>query len=54
MVYVDKSGLVTLFTDLLNSAQIRMLWSSTFHTANVLVEAGDIARARRLLKRGKM
>lgn len=54
LIELDKFGLVTLFSDLLTSAQIKMLYSSTFHTANILVEGDDIARARRLLKRGKM
>jgi hypothetical protein len=53
-MHADKSGLVTLFSNLLDSAQIKMLYSSTFHTANVLVEAADVSRARRLLKKGEM
>lgn len=52
--FTDKSGLVTRFSDLLESANIKMLYSSTFHTANILVESGDVLRAKRLLKRGKM
>lgn len=48
--HMDKSGLVTRFSDLLNSASIRMLYSSTFHTANILVETKDIHRAKRLLQ----
>lgn len=47
---MDKSGLVTNFSDLLNSGSIRMLYSSTFHTANILVEARDVHLARRLLQ----
>ncbi|WVW85011.1 hypothetical protein I302_107047 [Kwoniella bestiolae CBS 10118] len=55
--HLDKSGLVTRFSDLLTSPSstrsrpIRMLYSSTFHTANILVEAGDVKRAKRLLER---
>jgi hypothetical protein len=45
----DKSGLVTRFSTLLQQANIRMLYSSTFHTANILVEAKDVRAARRLL-----
>lgn len=48
--HMDKSGLVTLFSDLLDKGSIRMLYSSTFNTANILVEAGDVHRARRLLQ----
>ena len=48
--HMDKSGLVTNFSDLLNSGSIRMLYSSTFHTANILVEARDVHLARRLLQ----
>ena len=47
--HLDKSGLVTLFSDLLNSQNIRMLYSSTFHTANILVEARDVSKAKKLL-----
>ena len=50
MYHMDKSGLVTLFSDLLDKGSIRMLYSSTFNTANILVEAGDVHRARRLLQ----
>ncbi|WRT68067.1 uncharacterized protein IL334_005042 [Kwoniella shivajii] len=51
--HLDKSGLVTRFSDLLTSSSkpIRMLYSSTFHTANILVEARDIKKAKRLLER---
>ena len=49
LIAADKSGLVTLFSNLLNSANIRMLYSSTFHTANILVDAGDVRRAKKLL-----
>lgn len=48
--HLEKSGLVTTFSNLLNSARIKMLYSSTFHTANILVEARDVHRARRLLQ----
>ncbi|RXK35772.1 hypothetical protein M231_06958 [Tremella mesenterica] len=50
--HMDKSGLVTRFSSLLNTAQIKMLYSSTMHTANVLVEARDVRRAKSLLERG--
>ncbi|OCF75343.1 hypothetical protein I204_04198 [Kwoniella mangroviensis CBS 8886] len=61
--HLDKSGLVTRFSELLSSSStngarngsrsrpIRMLYSSTFHTANLLVEARDVKRAKRLLER---
>ncbi|WVO17240.1 hypothetical protein L204_104932 [Cryptococcus depauperatus] len=51
--HLDKSGLVTRFSSLLASSvtPIRMLYSSTFHTANVLVESRDVKRAKRLLER---
>ncbi|KAK8858867.1 hypothetical protein IAR55_003098 [Kwoniella newhampshirensis] len=51
--HLDKSGLVTRFSDLLTSTThpIRMLYSSTFHTANILVEARDVKKAKRLLER---
>ena len=49
--FTDKSGLVMLFSDLLNTAYIKMLYSSTFHTANILVDAADVKRAKRLLSR---
>ena len=48
--HMDKSGLVTLFSDLLDKYSIRMLYSSTFNTANILVEAVDVYRARRVLQ----
>ena len=48
--HMDKSGLVTTFSNLLNTGRIKMLYSSTFHTANILVEARDVHRARRLLE----
>jgi hypothetical protein len=48
---VDKSGLVMRFSTLLESDNIRMLYSSTFHTANILVEARDVRRAKRLLQK---
>lgn len=48
--HLDKSGLVTRFSELLDSSSIRMLYSSTFHTANILVEARDVHLARRLLQ----
>lgn len=47
---VDKSGLVTTFSDILHSHRVRMLYSSTFHTANILVEASDVERAKFLLE----
>ncbi|ORX37131.1 hypothetical protein BD324DRAFT_650742 [Kockovaella imperatae] len=50
--HMDKSGLVTLFSNLLNAANIRMLYSSTFHTANILVDATDVKRAKQLLGGG--
>jgi hypothetical protein len=46
---MDKSGLVTRFSDLLDRGSIRMLYSSTYHTANILVEAKDVHRAKKLL-----
>ncbi|WWC96468.1 hypothetical protein V866_003336 [Kwoniella sp. B9012] len=59
--HLDKSGLVTRFSELLSSSSsngirngsqpIRMLYSSTFHTANILVETRDVKRAKRLLER---
>ncbi|WVQ65411.1 uncharacterized protein L199_003587 [Kwoniella botswanensis] len=61
--HLHKSGLVTRFSELLSSSSsngirngsrsqpIRMLYSSTFHTANILVEARDVKRAKRLLER---
>ncbi|WWC71054.1 uncharacterized protein I206_105007 [Kwoniella pini CBS 10737] len=51
--HLDKSGLVTRFSDLLTSSSkpIRMLYSSTFHTANILVEARDVKKAKSLLER---
>lgn len=48
--HMDKSGLVTRFSNLLDSGSVRMLYSSTFHTANILVEAKDVHRAKRLLQ----
>ncbi|KAL7420556.1 hypothetical protein Q5752_004507 [Cryptotrichosporon argae] len=47
--HLDKSGLVTLFATLLGRAHIRMLYSSTFHTANILVQASDVRRAGKVL-----
>ncbi|WVF68761.1 hypothetical protein IAT40_003533 [Kwoniella sp. CBS 6097] len=51
--HLDKSGLVTRFSNLLTSSSrpIRMLYSSTFHTANILVEARDVKKAKQLLER---
>ncbi|WVQ73309.1 hypothetical protein IAR50_002877 [Cryptococcus sp. DSM 104548] len=51
--HLDKSGLVTRFSSLLASSSkpIRMLYSSTFHTANILVESRDVKRAKGLLER---
>ncbi|WVQ96291.1 hypothetical protein IAU59_003395 [Kwoniella sp. CBS 9459] len=51
--HLDKSGLVTRFSNLLTSSSrpIRMLYSSTFHTANILVEARDVKKAKKLLER---
>ncbi|TYJ56446.1 hypothetical protein B9479_002849 [Cryptococcus floricola] len=53
--HLDKSGLVTRFSSLLAGSSvkkpIRMLYSSTFHTANILVESRDVKRAKRLLER---
>ncbi|WWC88370.1 uncharacterized protein L201_003281 [Kwoniella dendrophila CBS 6074] len=51
--HLGKSGLVNRFSDLLTSTSnpIRMLYSSTFHTANILVEAKDVKKAKKLLER---
>ncbi|ODO05097.1 hypothetical protein L198_01784 [Cryptococcus wingfieldii CBS 7118] len=53
--HLDKSGLVTRFSSLLAGSSvkrpIRMLYSSTFHTANILVESRDVKRAKGLLER---
>lgn len=46
----DKSGLVTRFSDLLHTGGVRMLYSSTTHTANVLVQGSDVSLAERLLR----
>ncbi|ORY22035.1 hypothetical protein BCR39DRAFT_562461 [Naematelia encephala] len=48
--HLDKSGLIVRFSSLLDGSDIKMLYSSTFHTANILVEAGDVRRAKRLLE----
>ncbi|WVQ84389.1 hypothetical protein IAT38_006541 [Cryptococcus sp. DSM 104549] len=50
--HLDKSGLVTRFSSLLTSSRqpIRMLYSSTFHTANILVESRDVRKAKGLLE----
>ncbi|WWD18759.1 hypothetical protein CI109_103214 [Kwoniella shandongensis] len=52
--HLDNPGLLTRFSDLLTStgsSPIRMLYSSTFHTANILVEARDVKRAKGLLEK---
>ena len=46
----DKSGLVTQFSTALQKRNIRMLYSSTFHTANILVEARDVDAAQEVLR----
>ena len=46
----DKSGLVTQFSTALQKRNIRMLYSSTVHTANILVEARDVDAAQDVLR----
>lgn len=46
----DKSGLVTKFSDLLHSNGVRMLYSSTTNTANILVRGRDVLTAEALLR----
>ncbi|BEI85607.1 hypothetical protein CcaverHIS002_0510080 [Cutaneotrichosporon cavernicola] len=48
--HLDKSGLVMRFSDQLHRGGVRMLYSSTTHTANILVEGRDVARAERALR----
>ncbi|WOO83324.1 uncharacterized protein LOC62_05G006852 [Vanrija pseudolonga] len=46
---IDRSGLVLQFSNVLESGQVRMLYNSTTHTANILVRARDVHLAKRLL-----
>ncbi|EJT47771.1 hypothetical protein A1Q1_03346 [Trichosporon asahii var. asahii CBS 2479] len=48
--HLDKSGLVTKFSDLLHSNGVRMLYSSTTNTANILVRGRDVLTAEALLR----
>ncbi|BEJ10691.1 hypothetical protein CspHIS471_0101130 [Cutaneotrichosporon sp. HIS471] len=48
--HLDKSGLVMRFSDQLHRGGVRMLYSSTTHTANILVEGRDVVRAERALR----
>lgn len=46
---IDRSGLVLQFSNVLESGQVRMLYNSTTHTANILVRARDVHLAKQLL-----
>jgi len=48
----DKSGLVTRFSSVLHKGGVRMLYSSTTHTANLLVRGADVWKAEELLRVG--
>ncbi|KAL1405831.1 hypothetical protein Q8F55_007509 [Vanrija albida] len=52
-VHMDRSGLVLQFSNVLESSQVRMLYNSTTHTANILVRARDVHLAKRLLSGGE-
>lgn len=41
---------MTRFSDVLHRGGVRMLYSSTTHTANILVEGRDVMRAEKLLR----
>lgn len=41
---------MTRFSERLNSGNVKMLYSSTTHTANILVDIADVSRAEVLLR----